>query len=326
MKERILEYLRNSKKYVSGEDISRELNISRTAVWKYINKLKEEGYSIESSSKKGYRLVESPDRLSYEEISPLLDTNYIGRNVLYFDSVASTNDIVREYAQRGEPEGLIAVAEEQTKGRGRMGRRWSTPKGVAIAMSMLLRPNLSPQFVPTITSVIAVSVVEALTSVTGFDIKIKWPNDIVLDGKKLCGILTEMSAEIDAVNHVIIGMGMNINQDDFEDDIKDVAVSLKSYSGKSFERKLILAEILNRFEENYEIFKFHGVSPFIDKIKRFSALLNNRVIISNINEKFEGEAIDIDMDGCLIVRLDNGDVRRVISGDVSVRGLYGYTP
>lgn len=326
MKEKILEYLRNCKDYVSGEDISGELNISRTAVWKYINKLKQEGYSIESSSKKGYKLLESPDRLSYEELKPLLTTSYIGRNVLYFDSISSTNDIIREYAQRGEGEGLIAIAEEQTKGRGRMGRKWETPKGVAIAMSMLLRPNLSPQYVPSITSVIAVSVVEALRITTGFDVKIKWPNDIVLDGKKLCGILTEMSAEMDVVNHVIIGMGMNVNQEFFEDGIKEVAVSLKSYSRNKFDRKLILAEILNIFEGNYEIFKSQGIEPFIDKVKQYSALLNKRVLISNINEKYEGEAIDIDTDGCLIVKLDSGDTKRVISGDVSVRGLYGYTP
>jgi BirA family transcriptional regulator, biotin operon repressor / biotin---[acetyl-CoA-carboxylase] ligase len=326
MKEKILEYLRNSKDYVSGEDISRGLNVSRTAVWKYINKLKGEGYSIESSSKKGYKLIESPDRLSYGELNPFLITKYIGRNVLYFDSVTSTNDIIREHAQKGEAEGLIVIAEEQSKGRGRMGRDWATPKGVAIAMSMLLRPNLSPQFVPGITSVIAISVVEALKSATGFDIKIKWPNDIVLDGKKICGILTEMSAEMDAVNYVIIGMGMNINQEYFEDNIKDVAISLKSYSGRSFDRKLILAEILNKFEVNYEAFKSQGIKLFIDKIKQYSALLNKRVVISNINEKYEGEAIDIDSDGCLIVRLDNGEVKRVISGDVSVRGLYGYTP
>jgi BirA family biotin operon repressor/biotin-[acetyl-CoA-carboxylase] ligase len=326
MKDKILEFLKKSNEYVSGEDISNEINISRTAVWKYIKKLKEEGYSIESSSKKGYRLVEAPDILSYEEIKDLLTTKYIGRNIVYLESTTSTNDIARKYAQNGESEGLVVVAEEQTKGKGRLGRRWSTPKGEAIAMSMLLRPNLSPQLISSITLAMAVSIVEALKDVTGYEVGIKWPNDIVLEGKKLCGILTEMSAEMDVINYIIIGIGLNVNQEKFDDDIKNVATSLKRCSGKRFERKVILSSIINKFEKNYEVFKTKGIEPFIDSLKKHSVLLNKRVVISNINEKYEAEAIGIDKDGSLLVRLDSGEIKKVLSGDISVRGLYGYTP
>lgn len=326
MKDIILGFLRKSNTFVSGEDISRELNVSRAAVWKHIKQLREEGYVIESSSKKGYKLIERPDILSYEEIKELLTTNYIGRSLEYFETIGSTNDYIKECAESFRGEGLVVVSEEQTKGRGRMGRRWLTEKGDAIAMSILLRPNISPYMAPSITPVLAVSAVKAIKALTGLEVGIKWPNDIVLGSKKLCGILTEMSAEMDRVNYIVIGCGMNINQESFEEDIKEVATSLKIQGGKSYDRKVILAEILNEFEGNYELFKREGIGAFIDDLKKYSVLIGKRVKISGIGESYEAEAFDIDKDGTLLVRMDSGEVRRVLSGDVSVRGLYGYVP
>lgn len=326
MKEIVLNFLRESKDYVSGENISGKLNISRTAVWKYIKKLKDEGYNIESSTKKGYRLIESPDILTTEEIDPLLKTKYIGRKIKYFESINSTNDLAKKLASEGADEGTIIIAEEQTKGKGRLGRKWHTEPFKSVAMSIILRPRIIPQLAPSITPILAVSIVEVLRGITGFDIKIKWPNDVVLDHKKLCGILTEMNAEIDAVNYIIIGMGLNINQEITNEDIKDIAISLKNYSGIDFDRRNITALILNRFEENYEEFKKSGLINFIEKLKEYSVLLGKRVVVSGINEKVEGEAVDIDASGNLIIKLDTGENKKILSGDVSVRGLYGYTP
>ncbi|TDT50317.1 biotin--[acetyl-CoA-carboxylase] ligase [Fonticella tunisiensis] len=324
MKDKILDILKSSRDYVSGEDISSSLGISRAAVWKHIKGLKEEGYEIESSSKKGYRLLESPDVLTYKELKNLLTTNYIGRKIVYLESTTSTNDIAKEYAEKGEKEGLVVIAEVQTKGRGRMGRRWITPGRDSISITILLRPEISPYMAPSITPVLAVSVVEMLREITGFEIGIKWPNDVVLDRKKVCGILTEMSAEIDVVKYIIVGIGINVNQETFDNEIENIATSLRKYSGKKYDRKAILSGILNRFERNYELFKKEGIGPFIEDLKKYSVLIGKKVLISGINEEYEAEAIDIDDDGALLVRLENGDVKKVLSGDVSIKGFYGY--
>lgn len=326
MKDIILDFLRNSDDFVSGEDISRELNVSRAAVWKYIKQLRSEGYVIESFSKKGYRLVERPDILNYEEIKDLLSTNYIGRNLEYFETIGSTNDYIKKAAENFRGEGLVVIAEEQTSGKGRMGRRWVTKKGDALAMSILLRPDISPYTAPSITPVLAVSIVKALNNLTGYNLGIKWPNDIVLNSKKLCGILTEMNAEMDRVNYIVIGCGMNINQEAFDDEISGVATSLRQYGNKSFDRKEIAAEVLNEFEKAYELFKREGIAPFIEDLKKYSVLIGKRVKISGIGESFEAEAVDIDRDGSLLVKLEGGEIKKVLSGDVSVRGLYGYIP
>lgn len=326
MKEEILNFLRSNPDYVSGEEISRILGVSRTAVWKHINGLKDEGYSIESSSKKGYRLTKSPDILSYEELKEQLNTKYIGRKILYLEEATSTNDVAREYAERGEPEGFSVIAEVQTKGRGRMGRKWITPGNDSIAVTMLLRPQISPWMAPSITPVLAVSIVEALRETTGLEAGIKWPNDIVLNRKKLCGILTEMNAEVDMVKHIIIGMGLNVNQESFPEEIEGVATSLREYSGRNHDRRTILSGILNRFEVNYEAFKREGIKPFIGALKKYSVLIGSIVTVATLNEEYEAEAVDIDSDGSLIVSLADGSRKRIISGDVSIKGYYGYGP
>lgn len=326
MKEKILDFLRANKDYISGEYISRELNISRAAVWKYIDILRKEGYVIDSSSRKGYKLVESAKLLNYSEIKEFLTTKYIGRRVHYLTSVTSTNEVGKTLAEKGEIEGTIIISEEQTKGKGRLGRKWITEGPDSIAASLILKPNISPREAPSITLITAISIVEALHDVTGYDIGIKWPNDVILENKKLCGILTEMNAEMDIVNYIIVGMGLNVNQKSFQDEIENMAISLKSYKGKGFDRRIILSSILNKFEKNYEIFKEKGFIYFIDNYKRYLRILKKRVLVKNINSSYEGEVLDIDSEGCLIIKLDNGEVKRVLSGDVSVRGLYGYVP
>lgn len=262
------------------------------------------------------------DRLDYDNVKGFLNTKYMGRNIAYFDKITSTNDIAKKLGDEGEKEGLIVISEEQTKGRGRMGRKWSTHKGDAIAMTLLLRPNIPPKDAPSITPLLALSIVEGIKDLTGIECGIKWPNDVVLDGKKLSGILTEMKLSGAKINYIAAGIGININQSAFEDEIADIATSLKRFSGLDFNRARILGEILNSLEKNYEEFKANGISVFIEKLKKYSVLIGQRVRIELTNEKIEGKVVDMGEDGSLIISNDNGELKRVISGEVSLSWYY----
>lgn len=324
MKDEILKLLKQSDDYISGEEISKILGVSRTAIWKYINTLKHEGYLIESSSKRGYRLVESPDVLTSAEVLPVLNTTYIGREIMYFDSIDSTNTVARTQASQGCREGLAVIAEEQTAGRGRLGRKWSSPKSTSIAFSMVLRPRIKPTEAPGITLAMGTAVCRAIRRVTSLNAGIKWPNDIIVNNKKVCGILTEMNAEMDAVNYIIAGVGINVNVKEFYEDIKDIATSLCIEKGSIVSRRNILSAVFYEFEEIYNRFKKDGIKSIIDEFKSYSVTLGKTVRVISISESFEGEAVDIVDDGLLFVRLENGEGRKVISGDVSVRGINGY--
>lgn len=322
MKEEILKNLLESDGYISGEELSMQLGVSRAAVWKAVKQLESESYVIEASPRKGYRLISSPDVLTQEEIGHYLKTGYMGRRIIYLESVNSTNDEVKRQAAKGAGEGLVILAEEQLSGRGRKGRGWITVKDESIAASILLKPDISPEKALSITPVLALSIVQGLEKEAGIKTGIKWPNDIVLENKKLCGILTEMNAEIDRINYIVVGMGMNVNQACLPEDIGNIATSLRIHSGKSFSRKRIMACILNCFEENYEVYKRNGLKPMVPMLKEYSVLLGRHIKLVSPDSIREGTALDMDEQGALIVRLDSGEITRVISGDVSVRGLY----
>ncbi|KMT22038.1 biotin--[acetyl-CoA-carboxylase] ligase [Clostridium cylindrosporum] len=326
MKNIVLEYLKESMNYVSGEDMSRELGVSRTAIWKNIKKLKELGYNIESSSKKGYRLLESPDILTEGEIAPLLNTNYIGREIVYYEEIGSTNDEATLLAKKGAKEGLVVLSSFQTKGRGRLQRNWVSSKGEAIAMSILLRPEIPPFMAPGITQVVALSVAAGLHLSTDLKFSIKWPNDIILNGKKVCGILTEMDGEIDSLNYIIVGIGINVNQAEIPDEISHKATSLKVELSKHIERKIIVSNILNEFEKNYKVFKEDGIAPFIGELKKYSALIGKDVLISNPFKTFNGKVVDIDSEGYLVVEDEDGNLQSIVGGDISIRGCNSYLP
>lgn len=262
------------------------------------------------------------DSLTYDSIKGFLNTKYIGRNIVYLDKTTSTNDIAKKLGDEGEKEGLIVISEEQTKGRGRMGRKWSTHKGDAIAMTLLLRPNIPPKDAPSITPLLALSIVEGIKDATGIECGIKWPNDVVLDGKKLCGILTEMKLLGAKINYIAAGIGININQSVFEDEISDIATSLKRFSGLDLNRANILGEILNSLEKNYEKFKTNGISAFIKKLKKYSVLIGQRVKIELTSENIEGKVVDMGDEGSLIIIDDNGKLKKVISGEVSLSWYY----
>lgn len=326
MKNKILECLKGSYGYVSGEKISNSLNVSRTTIWKNINKLRELGYKIESSSKKGYKLLESPDILTEEEIKPLLTSSCIGKRILHYEEINSTNDKLRILAKDGENEGTVVIANSQTDGKGRLQREWISDKDKNIYMSMLIKPNIPPYVASGITQVVAISVVKALETIYNLDFSIKWPNDIILNGKKVCGILTEMDGEIDKLNYIIIGIGVNVNQEIISEEIKDKATSLLIESKKNADRRQIIASILNEFEKNYNIFKVNGISTFVDKLKNYSALMNKRVKVSTSYKTIVGDVIDIDNEGYLVVRTETGEIKNIISGDISIRGENSYLP
>ncbi|RKD33869.1 biotin--[acetyl-CoA-carboxylase] ligase [Thermohalobacter berrensis] len=325
MKGKILKLLKDNKEdFISGEKISQQLNVSRTSIWKYIKQLKEEGYNIESVSRKGYRLISSPDILTSEEITPYLNTEYIGRKILHFDSIDSTNIKAKEFAQRGEEEGTVIISEEQTKGRGRLGRSWASPKGEGIWMSIILKPNINPMDASKVTQIGAAAVCNSINEM-GIDALIKWPNDIVLNRKKVCGILTEMSAELNIINYIVIGIGINANIRKFPEDIKDMATSLKLEIGNTISRKKLVGKILNNFEELYnELVNNNSISKSLNICRKKSILLGNKVKIISRNQEIIGKAIDITNEGELIIETENGKREKLISGEVSVRGLYGY--
>lgn len=327
MKEEIIKLLKENKNnFISGEKISESIGVTRAAVWKYIKAIKEEGYEIESASRKGYKLTSSPDLLTFEEISPNLKTRFIGRNFVHLDTIDSTNNEAKKLAIDGSPEGTLVISEEQTMGRGRLGRNWVSPKHKGIWMSLILRPEINPIQVSKITQVAAAAVCMALIDM-GIETLIKWPNDIVLNDKKVCGILTEMSGELNRVNYVIVGIGINANidKDEFPEDLKPIASSLKIEIGNYIKRKELVRRILNNFEELYEeLINEETIKKSIEICKDNSALIGKEIKIIEKGKETRARALSLNEDGKLIVQYKDGKVDELISGEISVRGLYGY--
>jgi len=325
VKNKILKILKDNEDFISGEEISKEFHMTRAAIWKYINMLKEDGYTIESVPRKGYRIISLPDILTYEEVKKYLDTDFIGRNIYYFDSINSTNKKAKEIAF-GEKEGTVLVAEEQANGKGRLGRQWISPKGKGIWMSIVLKPKVDPMTVAKITLLGAAAVHKALINM-GIKSEIKWPNDILIDGKKVCGILTEMSAELNMINYVIMGIGINVNldEDDIPEDLKDKATSIKIKKGEIIDRKQLLATVLNEFEKFYiDFINNNIVSKAINICKENSALIGKEIKVIRGEEIRLGRALDINEEGELVVEFKEGDIENIYSGEISIRGMKGY--
>ena len=328
----ILTWLRNSEDYVSGQQLCERFGVSRTAVWKVINQLKEEGYTIESVSRKGYRLVESPaDVYSESEIISRLQTKWAGRTLHFFESTGSTNPDAKRFAEEGAPHGTTVVADRQTAGRGRRGRSWESPAGKSIYFTIVVRPEFEPDKASMITLVVALAVAEAVREETGLSTGIKWPNDVVVNGKKICGILTEMSMtpEMNEIQFLVAGVGVNVNQDseeDFTPELRGRATSLKMESGRTIDRAALLARILHHFEEDYDLFEKR--LDLSDLQERYEALLlgkDNRVRVLDPAGEYTGISRGINGMGELIVEKEDGETVLVYAGEVSVRGLYGYT-
>ena len=254
MKTEILRMLKSTEDYLSGQQLCGMLGVSRTAVWKAVGELREEGYVIEAVRNRGYRLVEGADVITQAELASMLHTQWIGTRLEYFDETDSTNIRARKLAEEGAPHGTLVVADRQTAGKGRRGKSWVSPAGTGIWMSMVLRPVMSPMSASMLTLIAGLSVVRGVKESTGLEAMIKWPNDAVLNGKKICGILTEMSTEVECIRYVIPGIGINVNIDDFPEEIRATATSLKLEAGRSIKRSLVIAAVADSFEYYYDIY------------------------------------------------------------------------
>ncbi len=321
MKEKIIALLKeNSKDFLSGEEISKKLNVTRAAVWKHINELKNNGYDIESKSNKGYKLISSPDILKYEEIKKYIKTKYIGSNIIHYDEIDSTNNQAKKLADDLKGEGHVVVAESQSQGRGRLGRQWMSSNNSGIWMSIILRPKIDIYDVAKITQVAAASVQSALFEI-GIKALIKWPNDIMINGKKVCGILTEMSSELNAVNYVVVGIGINVNSElqQFSKELQSIATSLKIESGRSVDRRELIALIFNNFEKFYDEFCSDNFEASLRICKENSYVIGRNVDIIKAEKVFSAKVLDLTQEGALIVQYDNGYTEELISGEISVK-------
>jgi BirA family biotin operon repressor/biotin-[acetyl-CoA-carboxylase] ligase len=327
MKTKILNILRNSKDYVSGQAICDMLGVSRTAVWKCIQQLKEEGYEFDAINNRGYRIIKYPDLVTESEIESQLSTEDIVKSVVYFDELDSTNNEAKRCAENGAKDGTLYITECQTGGRGRRGRQWVSPAGTGIWMSLLIRPEIAPSHASMLTLVSAVAVAKAINEVLGDTAQcaIKWPNDIVVNHHKVCGILTEMSAEMSCMNFVVIGIGINVNTTDFDSDISWMASSLKNEAGKDIKRSALVASFSHYFTEYYHRFlKDENLSGIVDEYNEVLINRGNEVKILESTSEYTGIAHGINQLGELIVEKKDKTMVNIMAGEVSVRGLYGY--
>ena len=321
MRARILKLLRQqSQDYLSGEEISRQLAVSRTAVWKHIQELKNHGYEIEAHPRKGYRLKSRPDLLLPEEIRAGLATQLLGKQIVHFYDTSSTNNEAKRLASDDAVEGTIVVSEAQTLGRGRLNRGWFSPPGGGVWVSVILRPPFPPQEAPKCTLMAAVATVEAIREASGLNCGIKWPNDILWQGRKLVGILTEMSAEMDAINFVVLGIGINVSlqESDFPEELRNIGASVSMGAEREVSRVEVLQKLLERLEYWYQVVKQEGFEPVLEAWRRESVTLGQPVRVLAGEETYDGVAEELAEDGSLLVRTENG-LRRVLAGDVSLR-------
>ncbi len=314
IQEKILDFLKRKPDYVSGDQISHRLGITRQALWKHIQILKDARYDIVAVPHLGYKLISSPDRLVPFEVTRELNTKFIGKKIYYFGTVSSSMDVAWQLGIKGSSEGTVVIAESQTKGRGRLGRNWFSPKYKGIYLSLILRPKILPNQMPLLTLMSAVSICEAIREKTGLTCQIKWPNDILIHHKKLGGILTELNAETDLSHFVVIGIGLNVNND--KKTLLAGATSLKEQKKEEVNRLDLLQEILRKIEENYFVFQKKGGKPIIDKWRDWNITLGRRVRVVCQKQHIEGEALDIDIDGGLLIRNDSGLTQKVMTGDV----------
>ncbi len=324
MKAEILTILKDTDGYVSGQELCEHFGVSRTAVWKAMNQLKKEGYEIESVQNKGYRLVKTPDILSKNELVSIRKTKWVGTEICYFDVTDSTNTQAKSLGEGDAPNGTLVVADKQESGRGRRGRSFESPAGTGIFMTLLLKPEIEPQNASMLTLVAALAVAKGMEHMVELPVQIKWPNDIIVHGKKVCGILTEMSAQMDYVNYIVIGIGINVSNEDFPEEIKDVATSIYLESGKRINRAMLIEKIWEEFEAYYELYeKTQDLSKLVKEYDSYLVNRGQKVRVLDPREPYEGKAMGITDRGELIV--DTWEARRLVSaGEVSVRGVYGY--
>jgi BirA family biotin operon repressor/biotin-[acetyl-CoA-carboxylase] ligase len=319
---RILEMLRRHEAPLSGVEMSKSLGISRNAVWKHIKSLRREGYLIEAKPASGYRLRGVPSHPTAWEIQAGLDTEYIGKRIHTLSQASSTNEVAFRLALKGAEEGAVVSAESQTRGKGRMGRSWESPAGLNIYLSIILRPRIVPSKTPLITLMAAVACAEAVEEVAGLLPAIKWPNDLLLERKKLGGILTEADMELDRINFVVVGIGINVNmpRSSFPSSIKGTATSLREALGREISRITLTQSILRHMELWYKRLRQGRGEEITRRWKELSLITGQEIEVTSLGEVVRGRALDIDEDGALLVQTDNTTIKRVVAGDITLRG------
>lgn len=319
MKNKVLNLLRNNNGYISGEYISEVLGVSRNSVWKHINSLKKDGYVIDAIRNKGYKIIKTPDNIDFNSVSEFLKTKILGRNYFYYKEIDSTNIKAKEIAQNNNSDYSVITSEIQTKGTGRFNRVWQSPKG-GIWTSLILKPNISPNQANKITLIAAASVFKVLHELD-IPCKIKWPNDIYINNKKFCGILTLMNCDMDTINHIIVGVGMNINitKEEFTSDL-NTATSLLIEKNIEFNRSKILANFLNNFEVFYDDFvDKNDLSEVIHICRNNSLLIDMTARLVTPRSEELVTCLGIDDDGELIIKDELGNIRKVISGEITFK-------
>lgn len=325
MKEKILKLLLETKGHLSGEAISLELGISRTAVWKHIKKLKEEGYDISSVRNKGYMMTQETTELVEDRVRSHMLPSTRFKTVKILESVGSTNDEGKRLLSSKEVDEGVLIAKEQVSGKGRRGRNWASPKDKGIFMSMMLRPDIEPIHASMLTLLAGLAVVKGIDKVCQIQAQIKWPNDVVVNGRKVCGILTEMSAEMDYIHYVVVGIGINVNQDEFPEELSEIATSLKLETGQMMNRPELIGEIIEAFENLYNQFiREKDLSFVIDAYNSRCINVGKALRVIGRNTEEEGVGLEVTKEGTLKIRDNNGNEKFIHSGEVSVRGLYGY--
>lgn len=322
MKDKILSILLSSKEYVSGQALAARLGVSRQAVWKEISALRGRGYAIESVTNRGYRLTGLPGYLNAPAVRAFLTAAVIGCELEVLDSVGSTNDYLKARAAEGCPGGTVAAAREQVHGKGRLGRTWQSPKDESVMFSVLLRPQIAPSEAAAVTPLAGLAVCKALRSFTGLDCRIKWPNDVIVGSKKLAGILTEMSAEFDAVEYLVIGAGVNVSQTAFPEEIARKATSLLLETGTRFDPNRLLAALLNELEAEFVRHRLELTAEALGEYAALCATVGRRIRFTRGGAPVSGTATGIEANGGLRVTLDGGGEYTVSAGEVTAQGIY----
>jgi BirA family transcriptional regulator, biotin operon repressor / biotin---[acetyl-CoA-carboxylase] ligase len=311
-------FANNATISISGARIAREIGVSRSTVWRWIEQLREVGVRVKGRPHTGYFLERVPDILTPELLRSRLKGSLFGKRIYHFFKTDSTNRVGTELGHSGEAEGAVILAEEQSAGRGRAGRSWHSERGTGIYVTLLLRPRISPLQAPLLTMMAGLSAQAAIQARTGLEVDLKWPNDLMLNGKKLGGILTEMYADTTLVRFVIVGIGINVNQEKFPGELGSLATSLRTETSANQSRLELLARLLREFETDYNRFLREGASPVTTRFTKASSYaVGRKVRVANGPDSFTGVTAGLAPEGLLQVEREDGKVVTVIAGDIS---------
>ncbi|MBS4209786.1 biotin--[acetyl-CoA-carboxylase] ligase [Bacillus sp. FJAT-50079] len=322
IKQQLIAALSNANgQFLSGQALAEMIGCSRTAIWKHIEELRKSGFELEAVRKKGYRIIELPDQMTENEILFGLTTECFGRHIYHFDKIDSTQVKAHQLAEKGAPEGTVVIAEEQTSGRGRMSRPWHSLKKKGVWMSFIVRPKLHLQQAPQFTLITAIAVVKAIEETTGLEPEIKWPNDILLNGKKITGILTELQGEADHIHYLIIGIGMNVNhaKADFPEEVKEIATSLAIEKGEQVARAVLVQNVLKNFEKYYQLYVEKGFAPLKLLWESYAVSIGKTIVAKTLTSEITGKAVGITEEGVLKIEGEDGQIHHIYSADIEIK-------